>query len=144
MMGGGPRKDKKFVNKIINQIQKGVTELNIIDDKLGTPTYTWDFAKNLHELMKTDYYGVYNKAGNGDCTRYAFAEELLGILKKSDCIKINKVHSEFFKEEYFAARPLSEKIINKKLELRGINLMGDWRGRLREYIEGYYRSFIGK
>ena len=40
MMGGGPEKDKKFVNKIFKQIVAGSTELKVVGDKLGTPTYT--------------------------------------------------------------------------------------------------------
>ena len=46
MMGGGPKKDKKFVQKILKQIKEGKKELFIVDDKFGTPTYTYDFAKN--------------------------------------------------------------------------------------------------
>jgi dTDP-4-dehydrorhamnose reductase len=44
MMGGGPEKDKKFVNKIIKQIDLGAKELFVVDDKLGVPTYTKDFC----------------------------------------------------------------------------------------------------
>ena len=51
MMGGGPNKDKKFVNKIVKQIQAGQKELFVVDDKLGTPTYTHDFAANSHVLI---------------------------------------------------------------------------------------------
>ena len=42
MMGGGPKKDKKFVKKILQQIKDGKKELFIVDDKFGTPTYTND------------------------------------------------------------------------------------------------------
>ena len=45
MMGGGIKKDKKFISKIINQLLNGKTELNIVDDKMGTPTYTYDFEE---------------------------------------------------------------------------------------------------
>ena len=47
MMGGGPRKDKKFIQKLMQQLRDGATELNVVDDKLGTPTYTRDFAHNV-------------------------------------------------------------------------------------------------
>ena len=47
MMGGGPEKDKKFVNKIFKQIVAGSTELKVVGDKLGTPTYTVSFAQGL-------------------------------------------------------------------------------------------------
>jgi dTDP-4-dehydrorhamnose reductase len=47
MMGGGPSKDKKFIQKIMGQLKNGASELFIVDDKFGTPTYTHDFAKNV-------------------------------------------------------------------------------------------------
>ena len=48
-MGGGPNKDKKFIHKIMSQIKNGQKELFIVNDKLGTPTYTHDFAANVQE-----------------------------------------------------------------------------------------------
>ena len=48
MMGGGPKKDKKFIQKIMKQIKNGQNELNIVNDKMGTPTYTHDLARNVH------------------------------------------------------------------------------------------------
>ena len=47
MMGGGLKKDKKFINKIYHQIKEGKKVLNVVDDKFGTPTYTHDFAENI-------------------------------------------------------------------------------------------------
>ena len=52
MMGGGPNKDKKFIQKIMKQIQSGNKELYIVNDKLGTPTYTHDFANNVKLLIE--------------------------------------------------------------------------------------------
>src|SRR5471032_1333107 len=46
MMGAGPKKDKKFIQKLAAQIKNGKRELFIVNDKLGTPTYTLDFARN--------------------------------------------------------------------------------------------------
>ena len=45
MMGGGPNKDKKFIQKLMKQLKEGRRELFIVNDKDGTPTYTHDFAK---------------------------------------------------------------------------------------------------
>ncbi len=55
MMGGGPRKDKKFVQKIMKQLKAGQTELNVVNDKMGTPTYTFDFAANVRSLLDAQY-----------------------------------------------------------------------------------------
>lgn len=144
MMGGGPKKDKKFVNKIMKQIESGSVELNVVDDKLGTPTYTYDFAHNVFTLLGTHFYGVYNMVCNGDCSRYDVASEIVSILNRTEKIRINKVKSDFFEKEYFAPRPPSEKLINTKLHLRGLNVMGNWKDRLREYIECHYNHIIDK
>ena len=57
MMGGGPKKDKKFIQKIMRQIKDGKKDLFIVDDKDGTPTFTHDFAKNVKALIEKEYWG---------------------------------------------------------------------------------------
>ena len=52
MMGGGPEKDKKFIQKIMAQLKQGKKELFVVNDKLGTPTYTHDFAQNVKMLLE--------------------------------------------------------------------------------------------
>jgi len=141
MMGGGPSKDKKFVNKIINQIKKGVSELNIVSDKMGTPTYTYGFANNVYELLKAPFYGIYNMVCPGLTSRYDVATEILKILNRSDIV-LNKVLSDFFSKEYFAPRPRSEMLINEKLKIRNLNLMKDWQSSLKEYIKNHYSDLI--
>ncbi len=134
MMGGGPRKDKKFINKLYKQICQGHKELNVVDDKLGTPTYTVDFAKGLQTLLESDQYGIYNQVCGGSGSRYDVAVEFVKLMGLDDKISINKVSSEFFKEEYFAPRPESEKLLNTKLDARSLNVMRDWEICLSEYV----------
>jgi dTDP-4-dehydrorhamnose reductase len=142
MMGGGEKKDKKFVNKIMKQIISGKTELSVVNDKLGTPTYTFDFAKNVFELIKTEFYGVYNMVCGGNCSRYDVAVEIVNILNRRDRIKIKIVDSEYFAYEYFAPRPYSEELVNKKLGLRELNIMQNWKVSLRDYIMNYYKHLV--
>jgi dTDP-4-dehydrorhamnose reductase len=66
----------------------------------------------------------------------------LKILGKEKDIKITTVSSDYFKNEYFAERPASERLITKKLDLRGVNQMRDWRVALKEYIENYYQNYL--
>lgn len=142
MMGGGPLKDKKFVNKIIKQITAGKTELNIINDKDGTPTYTHDFARNVKNLLENEFWGVYNMVCDGLTSRLEVATELLKILNLENKVKINEVDSSFFKKEYFAERPASEQLVNTKLNLRNLNVMRDWKVSLNEYINTYFKEAI--
>ena len=142
MMGAGPKKDKKFIQKLMKQIKEGTKELFIVNDKDGTPTYTHDFARNVKLLLEKEYWGLYNMVCGGQTSRLEVASELLKILGKEKEIKINVVSSEHFSKEYFAPRPPCERLINKKLNLRGLNVMRDWRIALREYIDNYYQNYI--
>jgi dTDP-4-dehydrorhamnose reductase len=143
MMGGGPRKDKKFIQKLMKQLRDQRTELNIVDDKDGTPTYTHDFARNVKLLLEQELWGLYNMVCGGQTSRFEVAQELLNILGLKDKVRLNAVDSSYFAEEYFAPRPPSERLVNRKLSLRGINLMRDWRVALQEYLSEYYAGYLG-
>lgn len=140
MMGSGPNKDKKFINKIMKQINEGKTELFIVDDKDGTPTYTRDFVKTVLALLENEYWGLYNTVCGGQTSRLDVAKELIQILNLNDKIKITPVKSDYFKQQFFAERPASERLITKKLDLRGVNMMRDWKSALKEYIDNYFRA----
>ena len=119
MMGGGPRKDKKFIGKLMRQLAAGMKTLNVVDDKFGSPTYTVDFARNLALLLSTEFYGLYNMVCDGEASRLEVARHLLRILSLEEDVEIVEVGSDFFAGEYFAPRPASERLINYKLRLRG-------------------------
>ena len=142
MMGAGPKKDKKFVQKIMSQIKSGKDELFIVNDKLGTPTYTHDFALNVKALLEREYWGLYNMVCDGVTGRFEVALELIDILGLKDKIKVTPVESSFFEKEYFAERPPSERLVDKKLDIRGLNTMRDWRICLKEYLDNYYKGYL--
>jgi dTDP-4-dehydrorhamnose reductase len=142
MMGGGPKKDKKFIQKLMEQIKDGKKELFIVDDKDGTPTFTHDFAKNVEILLQKEYWGLYNMVCGGETSRYEVTEELLRILNLHEKIKLTPVKSDYFKEIYFAERPACERLINLKLTIRNLNLMRDWKIALKEYISQYYQGYL--
>ena len=142
MMGGGPGKDKKFISKLIKQLVDGKRELFIVNDKDGTPTYTVDFAKNVEVIVKSEKWGLYNLVCKGQTSRMEVAEELLGKLGLTGKVKLTEVNSDYFKEVYFAQRPPCERLVNKKLELRGLNIMRDWRVALHDYIDTYYKDYL--
>ena len=142
MMGGGPKKDKKFINKLIKQLAQGSTRLNIVNDKLGTPTYTVDFARNLAAVIETPYYGLYNMVCGGETGRLEVAEELVRLLNLNEKVRIDPVTSQHFAREYFAPRPACERLVNYKLKLRNLDLMRDWRISLKEYLDDYFSDCV--
>ena len=135
MMGGGPARDKKFVQKILRQLADGETALKIVNDKFGSPTYTHDFANNVRSLLKTQWWGVYNMACDGLTSRVEIAQAILELKGLTDRVSITPVPSSYFSKEYFAARPPSECLVNAKLNLRGLNTMRNWKVALATYLE---------
>lgn len=132
---GSCEHDKKFIGKIMKQLKAGATELNVVYDKLGSPTYTVDFTKQIETMIDANAYGVWNAVCDGDASRYEVAEELLKLLGLFDSIKINIVSSNFFKKEYFAPRPASEKLTTEKLTSAGLKVMRHWKVCLKEYVQ---------
>ncbi len=142
MMGGGPDKDKKFIQKILKQIKDGENELFIVDDKLGTPTYTIDFANNVKELLNREIWGLFNMVCSGVTGRLEVATTLISLLNLHDEIKIHSVKSDHFKKTYYAERPFSERLLTKKLDLYNVNLMRDWKICLSEYLDEDYKDYL--
>lgn len=142
MMGAGPKKDKKFVQKIMCQLKDGKQELFVVNDKLGTPTYTHDFAHNVKLLLEKEYWGLYNMVCGGVTGRLEVAQEIVNILGLVSKIKITEVNSDYWKDVYFAVRPPSERLITTKLILRKANVMRDWQICLREYLDSYYQGYL--
>jgi len=142
MMGAGPDKDKKFIQKLMAQLKDGARELKVVDDKLGTPTYTRDFAAQVKVLIEQELWGLYNMVCQGVTSRFEVAEYLVGALGRSEEIKVEPVSSDYFAQEYFAPRPPSERLITKKLDLRGVNTMRDWRVCLDEYLADKYAGYL--
>ena len=138
MMWWWAKKDKKFIGKIMKQIKEWKKELFIVNDKTWTPTYTHDFAKNVKVLLEKKYWWLYNMVCEWLTDRLEVAKELVSLLWLHNDITINEVSSHYFAKEYSAPRPDCERLINKKLSLRWINIMRDWKIALKEYISTYW------
>jgi dTDP-4-dehydrorhamnose reductase len=142
MMGSGPKKDKKFVQKIMSQLKAGKKELFVVNDKDGTPTYTHDFAKNVKFLLQKEYWGLYNMVCGGETSRLEVAREMIELLGLNETVQVHPVGSDYFNKEYFAERPPCERLINQKLNIRNVNNMRDWRIALKEYLNNYYDGYL--
>ncbi len=136
MMGGGPTKDKKFINKIIKQIKSGAKRLAVVNDKSGTPCYTYDLAKIIAYLLDHGHSGIFHGACNGGANRFEVAKAIVENIGREN-IAVNEVDSSYFAENYFAPRPASEKLLNTRLTQINANLTRDWRLCLAEYLNKF-------
>lgn len=142
MVGGGRSKDHKFVAQILDQIRSGKTTLHAVGDKLGTPTYTPDFARTFLGLIDSGLYGLYHMACGGRGSRYDVAGHILEVLGRSDRIELVEVTSDFFAEEFPSVRPRSEIMRNMNLDVQGMNLMRPWEIALEEYLQREFSDLI--
>ncbi len=130
MVGGGPKKDKKFIAKIIKQLDKAKV-IKAVYDKIGSPTYTVDFSKCLVELIQTEYFGLYHCTNKGYGSRFDVAKKIVSILGRSD-VTVEPVCSAYFPLPALRAR--SEMSRNFKLELLNMDKTRKWEVALEEYI----------
>ena len=135
MVGGGPKRDKKFVGKIIKKINE-TTVLKAVNDKVGSPTCTGDFSKCLTDLIETGYYGLYHCTNKGYGSRFDIAKKIVDFLGRSD-VTVEPVSSAYFPLP--AARARSEMSRNYKLELLGKDTIRNWEDALKEYIDSCWK-----
>ena len=131
MFGGGPRVDKKFVNKIIEKIKRGDKEIKVCDDCIGSPTYTKDFAQSIQLILEGNMErGIYHFSNSSTgVSRYEFACEIIKLLKSG--VKILPCKIDDLKEE-FPCKRTNYEVIKSDLISR------DWKDCLKEYIHAKY------
>ncbi|MCB1028476.1 MAG: SDR family oxidoreductase, partial [Microthrixaceae bacterium] len=142
MVGGGRSKDHKFVAQILQQIRDGKKTLYAVGDKLGTPTYTPDFARTFLGLIDSGMYGLYHMACGGRGSRFDVAARILEVLGLDEEIELVEVTSDHFAEEFPSVRPRSEIMRNMNLDVQGMNHMRPWPVALEEYLHNEFSDLI--
>jgi dTDP-4-dehydrorhamnose reductase len=106
-------------------------ELNVVNDQIGSPTYTRDLAVLLVDMIETEKYGKYHATNEGLCTWYDFAVE---IFKQAGVnVKVNPVTSDAFPVK--AKRPHNSRMDKSKLERDGFALLPLWQDGLGRYLK---------
>ena len=105
-------------------------EINVVGDQIGSPTYTFDLAILLLEMIKTEKYGLYLAANENYCSWYEFA---VAIFEQAGIsMKVNKLASA----EYPVAtkRPLNSRMDKSKLVENGFSSLPTWQDALKRYL----------
>lgn len=108
-------------------------ELNVVDDQVGSPTYTVDLAKTLVDMSLTDKYGTYNVTNSDYCSWAEFAEYIFKSSNK--LVKVNKVTTEEYLEitgTKQAYRPRNSRLDKSKLE-ENFELLPTWEDAVLRY-----------
>jgi dTDP-4-dehydrorhamnose reductase len=122
---------KNFVYTILKLLSER-DELRIVNDQIGSPTYTVDLAKAVKEFVgKSPDYGIYNVANSGYCSWYDFAKEIALKIQKTG-VKITPVRSEEFPRP--AKRPKNSKLDRNKFENANLTPIRQWESALNDYL----------
>lgn len=120
---------KNFVKTMLN-LSKTNDELRIVADQIGSPTYSYDLAKLLVEMIKTEKYGIYHATNEGVCSWAEFAEEIFRLANKNT--KVTKRSTEEYPTP--AIRPKNSRMSKKSLEENGFNKLPAWQDALKRYL----------
>lgn len=110
------------------------TELSVVDDQVGSPTYTVDLAKLLVEMSQTDKYGIYHANNEGYCSWAEFAKYIMESNGKK--CEIKPVTTEKYLEltsSKQAYRPRNSKLDKSKLVLSGFEPLPSWQDAVDRY-----------
>lgn len=119
-----------FVYKMLELAGK-LDKLTVVNDQIGTPTNANDLVYNTFRLMQSGYYGVYNCSGEGQCSWYDFACEILRL--KGVKTPVLPVDSATFVTK--AKRPKYSVMENLALKSIGLNFMRPWAEALASFLK---------
>ena len=107
------------------------TEISVVDDQIGSPTYSKDLAKLLVDMSLTDKYGVYHATNEGFCSWYEFAKKIFELTNTT--ILLNAIPSDDYPQK--ALRPKNSRLSKECLVQNGFNNLPNWEDSLREFLE---------
>lgn len=117
--------------KTMLRLGKEREELNIVDDQIGSPTYTADLAVLLCDMIMTSKYGTYHATNEGVCSWAEFAHEI--FRQAGIAVKINPILASDYKTK--AYRPLNSRLSKISLKKNGFDELPSWENALCRYLK---------
>lgn len=121
---------KNFIKTMLN-LGKTHDQLTVVNDQTGSPTYTYDLARLLVDMIQTDKYGRYHATNEGICTWYEFACEI--FRQAGMAVKVSPVTSDEYPAK--AKRPANSRMKKDKLVENGFEPLPSWQDALKRYLE---------
>lgn len=121
---------KNFIKTMLN-LGKTRDHLTVVADQIGSPTYTYDLARLLVDMIETDRYGRYHATNEGLCSWYEFACE---IFKQAGMnVTVSPVTSDQYPAK--AKRPMNSRMDKSKLDEMGFKRLPSWQDALGRYLK---------
>ena len=120
---------KNFVKTMLKLAENHDT-VTVVNDQFGSPTYTYDLARLLVDMVQTEKYGVYHATNEGFCSWYDFA---CAIFQEAG-VKVNVVPVTSAEYGAKANRPMNSRMSKEKLTENGFERLPSWEDALKRYI----------
>ena len=120
-----------FIKTMLN-VGKKFDTLKVVNDQIGTPTYTYDLARLLVDMLEKEEYGKYHATNEGGYISWCdFAKEI--FRQAGMDVKVLPVSSAEYPAK--AKRPTNSRLEKKKLEEHGFTRLPDWKDALGRYLK---------
>ena len=120
---------KNFVKTML-RLARSHKELNVVNDQIGSPTYTADLAPLLCDMAATDKYGIYHATNEGFCSWAQFAKE---IFKDAELdVRVNPIPTSAYPSK--ARRPHNSRLSKACLDAAGFKRLPSWQDAVKRYI----------
>lgn len=116
--------------KTMLRLSETRNELNVVGDQVGSPTYTFDLAQLLINMIQSDKYGIYHASNEGFCNWAEFAKEIFRQANKD--VKVNSISTEDYPTR--AVRPKNSRMSKQKLIDNGFTMLPTWQDAVERYL----------
>ncbi len=120
---------KNFIKTMLN-LGKTRDTLTVVCDQIGSPTYTYDLARLLADMIETDRYGRYHATNEGLCSWHEFAVEIF----RQAGMKVNVIPVTSDQYPAKAKRPANSRMDKSKLDAAGFQRLPAWQDALGRYL----------
>jgi dTDP-4-dehydrorhamnose reductase len=129
---------KNFIKTMLN-LGKSHDKLTVVCDQIGSPTYTYDLARLLVDMIETDQYGRYHATNEGICSWYEFACEIFQQAAAMGHEEYDAAHLtvEPVTADHYptkAKRPSNSRMSKEKLTENGFEKLPTWQDAVRRYL----------
>ena len=107
------------------------TEISVVNDQIGSPTYSYDVAHLLCDMIVTDRFGTYHATNEGYCSWAEFAEAIMQLSNKTT--RIHPIPSSEYPSR--AARPLNSRMNKDELDKNGFERLPHWKDALSRFLK---------
>ena len=121
---------KNFIKTML-RLGKERGAVSVVDDQVGSPTYTHDLARLLVDMIQTDKYGRYHATNEGLCSWYEFAKEI--FRQAGMDVPVTPVSSSEFPAK--ATRPSNSRMSKEKLSDNGFERLPAWQDALGRFLK---------